>query len=197
MTFEGTSHAPGETDDEEALEAIQHFVTGVRPPPRIDRVLATILFTDIVGSTERATQLGDQRWKTLLSGHRERVRQEIARFSGREVSTTGDGFLATFDGPERAIRCASAINGIAGIPVRTGLHAGEVEVLGDDIAGIAVHIAARIMALAASGQVLMSRTVRDLVVGSRLRLVEAGTHPLKGVDGEWQVYELAGPETRP
>jgi class 3 adenylate cyclase len=196
VTFEGTSHAPGETDDEEALDAIQHFVTGVRPPPRIDRVLATVLFTDIVGSTELATQLGDQGWKTLLSGHRARVRQEIARFSGREVSTTGDGFLATFDGPERAIRCASAINGIAGIPVRTGLHAGEVEVLGDDIAGIAVHIAARVMALAVSGQVLMSRTVRDLVVGSSLRLVEAGTHPLKGVDGEWQVYELAGPETR-
>src|SRR3954470_6373700 len=180
-----------------SFQEVAEFLTGHHADMADDRVLATVLFTDIVDSTRRAAQMGDRDWHALLDAHDAVVRAQLVRFRGREVSTTGDGFLATFDGPERAIRCASAINGIAGIPVRTGLHAGEVEVLGDDIAGIAVHIAARIMALAASGQVLMSRTVRDLVVGSRLRLVEAGTHPLKGVDGEWQVYALAAPETRP
>jgi class 3 adenylate cyclase len=183
----------GMPDDESVQAEIEEFVTGVRPAPRTDRMLATVLFTDIVGSTEKAAQLGDLRWSALLDQHHQRTREEFARFGGIEVDTTGDGFLATFDGPERAVRCASAIHAALqpiGIEIRAGLHAGELVRTGTDVSGIAVHLAARIMALSQPGQVLVSRTVRDLVVGSTLRFSDAGNYRLKGFDDEWQVYEL-------
>ena len=168
-------------------------MTGVRPAPRTDRTLATVLFTDIVGSTETVTQLGDVRWSALLEEHHKRIREQLGLFHGVEVQTTGDGFLATFDGPERAIRCASAIHEAlrpTGVKIRAGLHTGELVRTGTDVSGIAVHLAARITALSQADQVLVSRTVRDLVVGSTLCFAEAGNHRLKGFDDAWQVYEL-------
>ena len=193
--FAGADHLPyiGENADDIADE-IQEFVTGSRPAVEADRVLATVLLTDIVGSTKRASDLGDRRWRTLLDQHDDLVRQEISRFRGREVKSLGDGFLATFDGPARAVRCATAIVEAAralGLEVRCGVHTGEIEMKGEDIGGIAVHIAARIAALAEGGQVLVSRTVRDLVAGSNLRLEERGAYALKGLSESMPLFAVA------
>ena len=157
-----------------------------------DRVLATVLFTDIVDSTPRAAEMGDRAWRALLDAH-DAVVRSLSRFRGRDVSTSGDGFLAMFDGPQRAIRCAMAIRDAVrslGIEVRAGLHTGECEVRGDDIGGIAVHIGARVSALAGSNEVLVSRTLRDLVIGSGLEFEERGAHLLKGVPGEWRLFAV-------
>ena len=157
-------------------------------------MLATVLFTDIVGSTERATTLGDRRWLDVLARHDGAVRQELTRFRGREVKTTGDGFLATFDGPARAVRCAAAIAEAArglGLEVRAGVHTGECELRAGDVAGIAVHIVARVAALARPGEVLVSSTVKDLVVGSGLGFNDRGRHALRGVPGEWSLWAAA------
>jgi class 3 adenylate cyclase len=157
-------------------------------------VLATIMYTDIVASTDRLTAVGDRQWHDLLEAHNAIVRKELARFRGREVSTAGDSFLATFDGPARAIRCARAISEAVrplGIEVRAGLHTGECEIMGDDIAGIAVHTGARVAALAGGGEVLVSSTVKDLVAGSGIEFTDRGAHALKGVPGEWRIFAVA------
>ena len=180
--------------DQEAIVAeIQDFVTGVRPVPDPQRVLAAVLFTDIVGSTELAARLGDARWHSLLEDHNRTVRRELARFGGREVKIVGDGFLATFDGPARAVRCALSIRAAVrelDLEVRQGIHVGEIEVLPDDISGLGVHIAARVSAAAGAGEVLVTSTVRDLVVGSRLEFEDRGTSQLKGVPGEWRIFAV-------
>jgi class 3 adenylate cyclase len=193
---------PGEdhliqTLDEEVLDRlldeIEEFITGTRQRPEPDRVLATLMFTDVVGSTERASQLGDRQWRELLAGFYAAVRKELAAFRGHEVNTTGDGLLATFDGPARAVRCADAIRDRVrplGLQVRTGLHTGECELVGDDVAGIAVHIAARVSSVAAPDQVLVSSTVKDLVAGSRLAFEDQGAHRLKGLPEEWRLYAV-------
>jgi class 3 adenylate cyclase/pimeloyl-ACP methyl ester carboxylesterase len=178
---------------EPVIDEIEEFLTGERRGPEPDRVLATVLFTDIVGSTEHAARLGDERWRDLLQEHDEVVRAELDRWRGQEVKTVGDGFLATFDGPARAVRCAEAIvRGVEseGLKVRAGLHTGECERIGDDIGGIAVHIAARVNALASAGEVLVSRTVKDLVVGSEIGFVPRGETRLKGVPGRWPLYTV-------
>ena len=180
--------------DLEAMVAeIQAFVTGVRPAPEPRRVLLTVLFTDIVGSTERAAQLGDVRWQGLLDDHNRVVRRQLERFGGNEVKVIGDGFLATFDGPARAVRCAIAIRDDVkdlGLEIRAGIHIGEIEVLPDDIAGLAVHLGARVSALAGPGEVLVSSTVKDLVVGSGIVFDDRGSHFLKGVPGEWRLFAV-------
>jgi class 3 adenylate cyclase len=180
---------------DEVLGEVAEFLTGVRPPDVADRMLATILFTDIVSSTEAASRLGDRRWRALLESHLAILRTELKRYGGREVVTTGDGLLATFPGPARAISCARAMREAIhalGIEIRVGLHAGEVEVLGDDVAGIAVHIGARVAAAADPGEVLVSRTVADLMTGSGLPFRDRGAHRLKGVPGTWQLYAVDG-----
>jgi class 3 adenylate cyclase len=178
------------------LDRVQEFLTGVGRVAEPTRVLSTVLFTDIVGSTERAAALGDRRWREVLNVHDELARRLVEEFGGRLVKTTGDGLLATFDGPGRAIRCAAALRdelaGV-GVRIRAGLHTGEVELRDEDVGGIAVHIAARVMAAAAPGETLTSRTVQDLVVGSDIVLVDRGAHPLKGVAGPWQLYAVARP----
>jgi class 3 adenylate cyclase/alpha-beta hydrolase superfamily lysophospholipase len=174
-----------------ALEEIGEFLTGERPPVEVDRILTTVLFVDIVASTERAAALGDQRWSELLSAHRQLVRSELHHFRGQEIDTVGDGFLATFDGPARAIRCAFAIRErveALGLQVRAGLHTGEVEISDEGPRGLVVHIGARIGAVAGPSEVLVSRTVADLVVGSGIKLVDRGEHELKGVPGTWRLY---------
>jgi class 3 adenylate cyclase len=178
----------------ESFQEIAAFLTGHQADVADDRVLATVLFTDIVDSTRRAAQMGDRDWHALLDAHDAIVRSQLARFRGREVSTSGDSFLAMFDGPQRAIRCAMAIRDAVqslGIEVRAGLHAGECEVRGDDIGGIAVHIGARVSALAGPNDVLVSSTLRDLVIGSGLEFEERGAHELKGVPGEWHLFAVA------
>ncbi|OMC02526.1 hydrolase [Mycobacterium sp. NS-7484] len=177
-----------------AFLEVHEFLTGHQPDVADDRVLATVLFTDIVESTRRAADIGDRDWHALLDAHDSIVRSQLARFRGREVSTAGDGFLAMFDGPQRAIRCAMAVRDAVrtlGIEIRAGLHTGECEVRGDDIGGIGVHIGARVSALAAPGQVLVSSTLRDLVIGSGLQFDSCGTHQLKGVPGDWQLFAAA------
>ncbi len=180
----------------QCFEEISEFLTGVRPEPvEDDRVLATVLFTDIVDSTKRAADMGDRDWRVLLDAHDAVIRSQLTRFRGREVSTAGDSFLATFDGPQRAIRCAIAIREAVrglGIEVRAGLHTGECEVRGDDVGGIAVHIGARVSALAEANEILVSGTLRDLVVGSGLSFDDRGAHELKGVPGEWRLYAVTG-----
>jgi pimeloyl-ACP methyl ester carboxylesterase len=191
----GDDHIPYLGESEAMLGEIQEFLTGTRDRVEPDRVLATVLFTDIVGSTERAAQLGDQRWLELLEGYYSLARRELTRFRGREVDTAGDGFFAAFDGPARAIRCAEAITGgvrSLGIEIRAGLHTGECEVIGEKVGGIAVHIGARVASLARAGEVLVSNTVKDLVAGSGLGFEERGTHTLKGVPGEWRLYAVTG-----
>jgi len=181
--------APGDFDAE--LDEVEEFLTGVRHGPAPDRVLATIMFTDIVGSTERVTALGDQLWRELKAAHDKLARAELTRFRGQEIDSAGDGFFATFDGPARAIRCAMAISlGVKplGLDIRSGIHTGECEVMGPKLGGIAVHIGARVAALAAPGEVLVSSTVKDLVAGSGLRFRERGWYELKGVPGEWRLY---------
>jgi class 3 adenylate cyclase len=176
------------------LDQVEELVTGVRRIAEPTRVLAAVLFTDIVGSTQQASRVGDRRWRQLLDVHDELAARLVEEAGGRLVKTTGDGILATFDGPARAIRCAAdlrdALRGM-GLQLRTGIHAGEVELRDGDVGGIAVHIAARVMAAAGPGEILASRTVRDLVVGSDLALEERGAHPLKGVEGTWQLFALA------
>ena len=189
----GADHSMWTGDATAILDEIEEFLTGVRRGPEPDRVLATVLFTDVVGSTELATRLGDRAWRDLLGRHHAAVRRELGRWRGREVDTAGDGFLATFDGPARAIRCAAAvvdaIRGF-GMEIRAGVHTGEVEVSNGDLRGIAVHIGSRVAGLAGPGEVLVSRTVADLVAGSGIVLAERGEHELKGVSGTWLVYAV-------
>jgi class 3 adenylate cyclase/pimeloyl-ACP methyl ester carboxylesterase len=175
------------------LDEIEEFITGVRGGSDAERVLTTIMFTDIVGSTQRAAALGDDRWRDLLDNHDAIVRHELGRFSGREVNTAGDGFVATFISPSAALACADDIVEavrVLGIEVRVGIHAGEVEVRGGDVAGMAVHIGARVAGLAGPSEVLVSSTVRDIVTGSRRRFADRGEHQLKGVPGQWRLYAL-------
>jgi class 3 adenylate cyclase len=179
----------------DSFQEIAEFLTGHQAEVPDDRVLATVLFTDIVDSTRRAADIGDRDWHALLDAHDAVVRSQLSRFRGREVNTSGDGFLAMFDGPQRAIRCAMAIRDAVqalGIEVRAGLHTGECEVRGDDIGGIAVHIGARVSALAAANDVLVSSTLRDLVIGSGIEFEDRGAHELKGVPGEWRLFAVAG-----
>jgi class 3 adenylate cyclase len=186
-------------DSDADMDEIEEFLTGVRHAPETDRVLATVLFTDIVASTERAAELGDRKWHELLDAHDRTVRRQLDRFRGREVNTAGDGFLATFDGPGRAIQCACAIRdavGALGMDVRAGLHTGEVEVREDDVAGMAVHIGARVSALAQPGEVLVSGAVPPLVAGSNLEFEYRGEHQLKGVPGFWKVFAVGGEAAR-
>jgi class 3 adenylate cyclase len=177
-----------------SFQEIAEFLTGQQADVADDRVLATVLFTDIVDSTRKAAEIGDRDWHALLDAHDAVVRSQLARFRGREVNTSGDGFLAMFDGPQRAIRCAMAIRDAVqalGIEVRAGLHTGECEVRGDDIGGIGVHIGARVSALAGANDVLVSSTLRDLVIGSGLEFEERGSYELKGVPGEWHLFAVA------
>ena len=172
---------------------IEEFLTGVPHHEVDDRVLATVLFTDIVGATESAARLGDKRWSELLGRHHDLVRRELQRFRGREIDTAGDGFFAAFDGPARAVRCACAVSGAVrslGIELRAGVHTGECEVMGNKYGGIAVHIGARIAALAAAGEVMVSSTVKDLVAGSGLVFDDRGIRPLKGVPGRWPLFAV-------
>ena len=191
----GGDDAPWVGDQDALFEEIERFLIGRRHVADVDRVLATVLFTDIVDSTTRAVELGDERWAEVLRRHDEVVRAELERFRGREVDTAGDGFLATFDGPARAVRCAQAIGESVrdlGMAVRAGVHTGEVEREGDDIRGIAVHVGARIGALADANEVLVSSTVKDLVAGSGLRFEDAGTHELKGIPDGWHLFRVTG-----
>jgi class 3 adenylate cyclase len=178
----------------ESFQEVAQFLTGEQPDVADDRVLATVLFTDIVDSTRRAAEMGDRDWRALLDAHDVIVRAQLNRFRGREVNSTGDGFLAMFDGPQRAIRCAMAIRDAVqalGIQVRAGLHTGECEVRGEDIGGIGVHIGARVSALAGPNEVLVSSTLRDLVIGSGLEFDDRSTHQLKGVPGDWRLFAVA------
>jgi pimeloyl-ACP methyl ester carboxylesterase/class 3 adenylate cyclase len=187
----GIDHLPWAGDSEAVVGEIEEFLTGVRSAPEPDRVLATVMFTDIVGSTAKAAELGDTRWRELLAEHLAAVRRELSAFRGREVKTLGDGLLATFDGPARAIGCGQAIAAAArslGIEVRVGVHCGEVELIGEDVGGIAVHIASRVGDLASGGEVLVSSTVKDLVAGSGIEFADRGTSALKGIADEWRLF---------
>jgi class 3 adenylate cyclase len=177
------------------VDAIEEFLTGQLPAHHSDRVLSTVLYTDIVGSTEFIAQVGDRRWKELLDDHDALAQAEVERFRGRIVQSTGDGVLAIFDGPGRAIRCGCAIRDAVrslGMDVRVGLHSGEIELRGDDVAGMAVHIGARVSALAGAGEVFVSSTVRDLVAGSGIDFQDRGEYELKGVPGTWKIYAVTG-----
>jgi pimeloyl-ACP methyl ester carboxylesterase len=190
----GDDHLPWIGDTEAVVGEIEEFLTGVRRAAAPDRMLATVLFTDIVGSTSRASELGDSAWTDLLQAHHGRVRDQFQRFGGRELRTTGDGFFALFDGPARAVRCALALPPALqalDIQIRAGVHTGEVELAGEEIQGLAIHIGARIAAVAEAGEVLVSRTVKDLVVGSGLSFTEAGTYQFKGVPEPWQLFRAA------
>jgi pimeloyl-ACP methyl ester carboxylesterase len=189
----GVDHIAWVGDAESLLNEIEEFLTGSRTQAEPDRVLATVLFTDIVNSTGLAAELGDRRWRDLLERHNAMTRRELARARGREVHTTGDGFLATFDGPARAIRCATTLTNAVrdlGMELRAGLHTGECEMIGDDVGGIAVHIGARVAATAGPGEVLVSSTVKDLVAGSGIQFRDGGVHTLKGVPGDWRLYAV-------
>jgi class 3 adenylate cyclase len=191
VEFPSADHLPWGEDADAILDEIEEFLTGARHGPEPDRILATILFTDIVGSTDRAAALGDRRWRDLLESFYGVVRRELPRFRGVEVSTAGDGVLATFDGPARGVRCARSIADSVlplGLEVRSGLHTGECELIDDNVGGIAVHTASRVAALALPGEVLVSHTVKDLVAGSGIRFESRGTHTLKGVPGEWPLF---------
>jgi pimeloyl-ACP methyl ester carboxylesterase len=191
----GDDHLPAVGDPDAILDEIEEFLTGVRRGPDPDRILATVLFTDVVGSTERASRLGDRGWRELLEQHHVLVRRELERWRGKEVDTAGDGFLATFDGPARAIRCACAVRDAVrglGLEIRAGLHSGECDILGSSVSGIAVHIGARVAALADAGEVLVSSTVKDLVAGSGIVFSERGEHLLKGVPEIRRIYAVEG-----
>ena len=190
----GDDHIAFLGDQDAILDEIEEFLTGARPAPETDRVLATVLFTDIVGSTEKAVWLGDRKWRELLEEHHSVVRRELERLRGREIDTAGDGFMASFDGPARAIRCAVAIvDGLRtlGIEVRAGVHTGECEQIGTKLGGIAVHIAARVASTAAPGEVLVSQTVKDLVAGSGIRFEDRGVQELRGVPEPWRLFSVA------
>jgi pimeloyl-ACP methyl ester carboxylesterase len=187
----GPDHVPWAGDAEAVLGEIQEFLTGMREPPESERVLATVLFLDIVGSTEQAAALGDQRWRERLESFYALVRGELQRMRGREVDTAGDGMLATFDGPARAVRCGLAVAAAVrrlGLAVRAGVHTGECEIMGDKLGGIAVHLGARVAGTAGPGEVLVSQTVRDLVAGSGLRFEDRGVHALKGIPEAWRLF---------
>jgi class 3 adenylate cyclase len=190
----GSDHIFFTGDSSAILGEIEEFVTGARANPTIDRVLATVLFTDIVGSTDRAARGGDRAWRDLLGRHEDAVRVELDRFRGREIKMTGDGFVATFDGPGRGIRCAVAIRDAVrelGLELRLGLHTGEIELRGDDIAGMAVHIGQRTEATAEPGEIRVSSTVKDLVAGSDIRFSDLGPQRLKGVPDEWRLFAVS------
>jgi class 3 adenylate cyclase len=200
VVLPGMDHIPFYGDADGYAEEIEEFLTGARHAPPSDRILTTVMFTDIVGSTERAAALGDGRWRELVARHDELMRAELERQRGREVKTMGDGFLATFDGPARGIRCGRAIADKVrslDIELRAGLHTGECELVGDDIAGMAVNIGARIGALAGAGEVVVSSTVKDLVVGSGISFSDRGTRELKGVPGEWHLFAVDQVEAPP
>jgi class 3 adenylate cyclase len=189
----GDSHTLWAGDADEIVDELEEFLTGTRSPRESDRVLATVLFTDIVGSTERAARLGDARWREMLAAHHAIVRRELERYRGREIDTAGDGFFATFDGPARAIRCACAIrDGVRAVDlqVRAGLHTGECELVDSKVGGIAVHIGARVSSLAAPGEVLVSSTVKDLVAGSGIAFEDRGEHRLKGIADAWRLFTV-------
>jgi class 3 adenylate cyclase len=195
VELSGPDHLPTVGDHAALLDEIEEFLVGSRGAHGAERALATILFTDIVGSTETAARLGDRRWRDLLERHDAAVRRELAVHRGHEVKTMGDGFLATFDGPARAIRCATAIHdelSRSGVEIRSGIHSGEVERIGEDVGGMAVNIGARVGALAEPGEVLVSSTVRELVVGSGIEFEERGSHRLKGAPDEWNLFAVVG-----
>jgi class 3 adenylate cyclase len=199
----GSDHIwwPGSREHAPIDAAVDAFLTSLKDEESVfDRVLATVLFTDIVGSTERAVEVGDRSWQTLLERHHAVVRAMLGRYRGREVDTAGDGFFATFDGPARAIRCARAISDAmpsVGLEIRAGLHTGEIEMIDDGVRGITVHIGARVAALAGSSEVLVSQTVKDLVVGSGLSFEDAGEHELKGIPDRWRLYRVVSGSTDP
>jgi class 3 adenylate cyclase len=193
VEFSGEDHLTPMFEPDPIVDEVEQFLTGVRHDRQPDRVLATVMFTDIVGSTSRAAELGDHRWRDLLATHDAAVRRQLERFGGREVKATGDGFLATFAAPSRAITCACAVRDAVrplGIDVRVGLHTGECETKGDDVTGMAVHTGARVASLAGAGEVLVSSTVKDLVAGSRIGFADRGTHALRGVPGEWHLFAV-------
>jgi class 3 adenylate cyclase len=195
VEFEGDNHFPYMEGSDVFIDEVEEFLTGVRRGHDVDRVLATVLFTDIVGSTELAARLGDRSWRDTLEAHEALVAKELDRFRGRAVKSTGDGVLATFDGPARAVRCARELTTAAprrlGVELRAGVHTGEIELIGDDVGGIAVHIGARVSAMAGAGEVLASSTVKDLVAGSGIDFEDRGAHTLRGVPGEWRVYAVS------
>ena len=194
VELHGIDHVPWGCDSDLIVDEIEEFLTGARPGAEPDRVLATVLFTDIVGATERASCVGDRNWHDLLDSHHTLVRRELEQFRGREIDTAGDGFLATFDGPARAVRCACAISKAVralGLEIRAGLHTGECELMGDKLGGIAVHTGARVAAAARAGEVLVSSTVKDLVAGSGLAFLDRGVQGLKGIPGEWRLFAVA------
>jgi pimeloyl-ACP methyl ester carboxylesterase len=191
----GRDHLFWYGDPDEAVGEILEFVTGSRPAPDMDRVLATVLFVDIVGSTERASDLGDRRWNELLERYYALTGNEVERFRGRQVKTLGDGILATFDGPARAVRCAQSLAARTrelGVEVRSGVHTGEIELIGSDVGGIAVHIGSRVAGEAKAGEVMVSSTVKDLVAGSGISFIDRGTHSLKGVPDDWRLWAVEG-----
>jgi len=191
VEFPGDDHIPWCGDADALVDEMEEFLTGVRHAYEPDRILATVMFTDVVESTRHAAGLGDRRWRELMESHNAMIRRELQRHRGSEVKTIGDGFLATFDGPERAVRCARAITELApalGMELRAGLHTGQCDVMGDDIGGLAVNIAARVSAMAQAGEVLVSSTVKDLVAGSGIPFEDRGLHELKGVPDEWHLY---------
>ena len=190
----GADHMPWVGDSDSILDEFEEFLTGVRHAHEPDRILATVMFTDIVGATDKAAALGDRRWREVLDQHHAIVREQLARFRGREIDTAGDGFLAAFDGPARGVRCACAIvreMNRLGLQIRAGLHSGECEIMGDKLAGVAVHTGARVAALAAPGEVLVTSTVKDLVAGSGIRFQDQGVQTLKGLPESWHIYTVA------
>jgi class 3 adenylate cyclase len=189
----GNDHIPFVGNGDAIVDAIEEFLTGVRPTIEADRVLMTVMVVDIVESTRFALELGGHRWRDLLATYRAAVRKELARYCGTERSSSGDGFLATVDGPARAIRCANGILQAVqtlGLEVRIGLHTGECELMGEDISGVAVHIGARVAGHAKAGEILVSSTVKELVVGSGIEFIDRGQHTLKGVPGLWRLYTV-------
>lgn len=193
VELEGDEHIPWAGDSDAVLEEIEEFLTGLRHGPEVDRVLSTIVFTDIVGSTQTAAEVGDRRWRRILDDHDAITRRQVERFRGRVIKTTGDGALATFDGPARAVRCAVSIRealASVGLRIRVGVHTGEIELRGDDVGGVAVHIGARVEALAGAGEILVTATVVALVAGSGLSFSDRGLHALKGVPGEQHLFAL-------
>jgi class 3 adenylate cyclase len=189
----GADSLPFSGNIDELIDPIEDFLTGSHGTGTVDRVLATVMFIDIVGSTEQLAELGDRRWRHILRNHDAMVRRQVERSRGRLIKSIGDGTLMTFDGPARAIACArSVVSGAQqlGIDLRAGIHTGEIELLGDDIGGIAVHIAARVQGLAGANEILVSRTVTDLVAGSGIEFVERGEYELKGVPGAWQLFAV-------
>jgi class 3 adenylate cyclase len=195
VELEGSDHMPWLGNADVVVDEVEQFLTGARHVAEPDRVLATVLFTDIVGSTERAAELGGDRWRALLDSHNQLVRRQLAAFGGHEVKTLGDGFLATFDGPARAIRCACAIRerlAALDLRVRAGLHTGECELVDGKMGGIAVHVGARVAGLAQADEVLVSSTVKDLVAGSGIEFEDRGEHALKGIAQAWRLYRVVG-----